>query len=197
MSAEDTDGSDEVIGTAEEAGPVEAAAPPRTRRPMSALRRHLGAVVLVVALLASAGAAAAVYFSQYRQDRDTDAAAMGTALEAAKTGTVALLSYSPDSLDKDFAAAKSHLTGEFLSYYTDFTTKVVAPAATQKAVQTKADVVQGAVSEIHPDTAQVLLFINQTTVSKENPDGSFAASSVKVGLKKIDGAWLIEKFDPV
>jgi len=28
------------------------------------------------------------------------------ALQAAKNGTVALLSYSPDSLDKDFASAK-------------------------------------------------------------------------------------------
>ncbi len=41
------------------------------------------------------------------------------------------------------------------------------------------------------------MFINQTTVSKENPDGSFAASAVKVGLKKINGAWLIASFDPV
>jgi Mce-associated membrane protein len=120
VSAEDTAAGDDVIDAAEEAAP--AVAEPRRRSPMAALRRHLGAVVLVVALVASAGAAAAVYFAQYRQDRATDAAATGAALEAAKTGTVALLSYSPDSLDKDFAAAKSHLTGEFLSYYTDYNT---------------------------------------------------------------------------
>ena len=47
------------------------------------------------------------------------------------------------------------------------------------------------------DHAEVLVFINQTTTSKENPDGAFAASSVKVGLTKIDGNWLIESFDPV
>jgi Mce-associated membrane protein len=34
-------------------------------------------------------------------------------------------------------------------------------------------------------------------VSKENPDGAYAASSVKVGLTKIDGKWLISSFDPV
>jgi Mce-associated membrane protein len=53
------------------------------------------------------------------------------------------------------------------------------------------------VSEIHPDSAVVLVFINQTTTSKENPDGAFAASTVKVGLKKINDAWLISSFDPV
>ena len=50
---------------------------------------------------------------------------------------------------------------------------------------------------MHPDSAVVLVFINQTTTSKENPDGAFAASSVKVGLKKIDDRWLISAFDPV
>ena len=46
-------------------------------------------------------------------------------------------------------------------------------------------------------SATVLVFINQTTTSKENPDGSFAASAVKVGLKKINDTWLISSFDPV
>lgn len=57
--------------------------------------------------------------------------------------------------------------------------------------------VRAAVADIQPESAEVLVFINQTTTSKENPDGAFAASSVKVGLKKIDGNWLIESFDPV
>jgi Mce-associated membrane protein len=43
----------------------------------------------------------------------------------------------------------------------------------------------------------VLLFLNQTTTSKENPDGSFTASSVKVSLTKVNDVWLISAFDPV
>ena len=158
----------------------------QTHRP-SGIRRHAVAIALTGWL----------YFTQYRADQQTDAAARDSALDAAKTGTVALLSYSPDTLDEDFRVAKSHLTGEFLDYYTDFTQKVVAPAAAQKSVNTEAKVVLGAVSDLHPDNAEVLLFINQTTTSQENPDGAFAASSVKVGLTKIDGNWLIDSFDPV
>jgi Mce-associated membrane protein len=161
------------------------------------VRARLGAVLLAAALLASAGVTAWLYFQQYRPDQQTTDAAANVALDAAKSGTVALLSYAPQSLDKDFTAAKSHLTGDFLSYYTQFTEQIVTPAAKQKSVKTSAAVVRAAVSDLHPDSAVVLVFINQNTVSKENPDGSFAASAVKVGMKKINGTWLISSFDPV
>ena len=160
-------------------------------------RAQLVAILLAAALVASAGVAAWLYFEQYRPDQQTNTAAATVALDAAKNGTIALLSYSPESLDKDFAAAKSHLTGDFLSYYTQFTEQIVTPAAKQKSVKTTAAVVRAAVSELHPDSAAVLVFINQNTVSKENPNGSFAASTVKVGLKKINDTWLIGSFDPV
>ena len=164
-------------------------------------RRGMGgkvaAVLLAAALVASAGLAGWLYVNQYRPDQQTDPAASKVALDAATSGTIALLSYSPESLDQDFAAAKARLTGEFLSYYTQFTEQIVTPAAREKSVKTAASVVRAAVSEIEPDAAEVLVFINQTTTSRENPDGAFAASSVKVGLQKIDGAWLIASFDPV
>ena len=161
------------------------------------VRAIVGVILLASALIASSAMAGWLYLYQYRPDQQTDAAAAQVALDAASRGTIALLSYAPDSLDHDFAAAKSQLTGDFLSYYTQFTEQIVTPAAREKSVKTEASVVRAAVSMIQPDSAEVLVFINQTTTSKENPDGAFAASSVKVGLKKIDGAWLIASFDPV
>lgn len=154
-------------------------------------------LALVVALIASAALAGWLYFAQYRGDQQTGPSASATVLKAASDGTVALLSYAPDSLDRDFSAAKSHLTGDFLSYYTQFTQEIVAPAAKQKAVKTTAAVVRSAVSEIQPDSAVVLVFVNQATTSAENPNGSFTASAVKVGMSKIDENWLISSFDPV
>lgn len=161
------------------------------------LKRLWFPLALVVALIASAALAGWLYFAQFRADQQTGPAASATVLKAAGDGTVALLSYAPDSLDRDFSAAKSHLTGDFLSYYTQFTQEIVAPAAKQKSVKTTAAVVRSAVSEIHPDSATVLVFVNQATTSAENPNGSFAASAVKVGMSKIDGNWLISSFDPV
>lgn len=194
---EDETGSEhETDAAAESAEAQESAKPKRegARRPVATI---VTAAVLAVALLASAGLAAWLYTNQFRPDQQTNEEAQKVVLDAATSGTVALLSYSPESLDADFAAAKSRLTGDFLSYYTQFTEQIVTPAAKEKQVKTSASVVRSGVSQMAPDKAEVLVFINQTTTSKENPDGAFAASSVRVGLEKIDGSWLIESFDPV
>jgi Mce-associated membrane protein len=187
---------DTTDGTADKEPPPE----PRdgvVRRTLRGARSRIVVILLAAALVASAGVATWLFFYQYRPDQETNTTAAKVALDAASNGTVAILTYSPESLDKDFAAAKSHLTGDFLSYYTQFTEQIVTPAAKQKSVKTTASVVHSAVAEMHPDSAMVLVFVNQNTTSKENPDGAFAASAVKVGMKKIDGSWLISSFDPV
>ncbi|MGH3521497.1 MAG: hypothetical protein ACRDUT_02795 [Mycobacterium sp.] len=154
-------------------------------------------LVLVLLLVVSGGLAAWLYFFSYRPDEQTDAAAAQAAVEAARDGTVALLSYKPDTLDQDFAAAKSHLAGDFLNYYTQFTEQIVSPAAKEKALTTTAKVVRAAVSELRSDSAVVLVFVNQSTTSKDRPEPSMTSSSVLVALTKVQGKWLITKFDPV
>jgi Mce-associated membrane protein len=198
---------DEPVSTAVESDAIEKQesepkAPAKPRRSVlggvgRGARRHWVALALTIALVAAAALTGWMYVSVYKSDRDTDAGAVQSAIQAASDGTVALLSYSPDSLDKDFATAKSKLTGSFLSYYTQFTQQIVAPAAKQKAVKTQAAVVRAAVSEIAPEKAVVLVFINQTTQSKDRPDASFINSAVKVTMQKIDGGWLIASFDPL
>jgi Mce-associated membrane protein len=157
----------------------------------------VGPLVLLLALLAAGGLTGWLFFTQYRPDEQTDSAVAQNVVNAARDGTVALLSYKPDTIDQDLAAAKSHLSGDFLNYYSDFTKQVVTPAAKSKGVTTTAQVVGAAVSELHPDSAVVLVFINQVTTSNERPDPAMASSSVKVSLNKVNGQWLITKFEPV
>ncbi|MFD4407118.1 twin-arginine translocation pathway signal [Nocardia sp. NPDC058499] len=160
------------------------------------VRRSPEPVLLTLLAVVAVALAAALLVFQYRPDSRGDAA-KNDVLSAATEGTVALLSYSPESLDQDFASAKSRMTGDFLNYYTQFTEKVIAPAAKEKSVKTSASVVRSAVAEIHPDSAVALLFINQTTTSAEKPDPALAASSVRVTLSKVEDSWLISSFDPV
>jgi Mce-associated membrane protein len=163
------------------------------------LRRPVIVAPLVLALLflVSGALAAWVYVAQYRPDQQTDAAAGQSAVDAARDGIVALLSYKPDTLNQDIAAAKSHLTGDFLNYYDQFTRDVVTPAAKEKKLTTTAQVSGAAASELHPNSAVVLLFVNQATVSKDRPDPAMASSSVLVSLTKVHGKWLIAKFEPI
>jgi Mce-associated membrane protein len=154
-------------------------------------------IALLLAVVLASGAAAFMYFALYRPDQKVDQSVAATVIQSASDGAVALLSYTPDTLDQDFGKAKALLTGDFLDYYANFTTEKVAPTAKQKAVTTSATVVRAAVSKLDPGSAEVLLFINQTKVSKDNPNGSFTASSVKVGMTRVGDDWLISAFDPV
>jgi Mce-associated membrane protein len=167
------------------------------REPHARRKVKVVPAVLILLLLISGGAATWLYFKQYRPDKQTDASVASAVISSASDGTVAMLSYSPDSLDKDFAAAKSHLSGDFLSYYNQFTEQIVAPAAKQKSLKTNARVLGAAVQEIHPDSAVVLVLVDQSTTSKDNPDPAMASSSVLVSLTRVNGNWLITKFEPV
>jgi len=166
--------------------------PKRTR-----VVRGLIPALLVALLVASAIFAGTSYFLWHRADERTNAVSSDVVLKAATDGATAMLSYTPQTMDKDFATAKSYMTGDFLKYYTDFTNSVVAPAVKDKGVKKQTTVVRAAVSELHPDSATVLAFLNQVTASKDDPDGSYNQSSVKIGLKKVDGKWLMATFDPI
>jgi len=157
----------------------------------------IGAITLAVLLLASAALAVTLYFTSYRPAQLTDAAAQATVLDVAKSGAVAILSYSPETLESDLSDAKSRLTGDFLDYYIDFTDEAVRPAVQTKQVSTTANVARGAVTEMHANTAKVLLFINQATTSETLTTPSVAQSSILVTLDRVNGKWLISGFDPI
>lgn len=156
--------------------------------------RPITATALVTAAV---GVATGLFFFQYRPDQRFDDRTTHQVVQAASEGAVAALSYSYTNLDSDFAKAKSRLTGEFLDYYSKFSHDFIAPAARQGQLTATAKVLRAAVSELHPDSAVVLVFIHQDTVSKQKSDPLTTASSVLVTLTKVKGSWLISKLDPL
>jgi Mce-associated membrane protein len=158
---------------------------------------HWRSILLAASVIAAVGLAIGLYFLQYRPDRQLDDAAARRAIQAASDGAVASLSYSTDNMDRDFANAKSHLTGEFLHYYDTFTKQIVTPAVQQKHITQTAAVVRAAVSQLHPNTAVVLVFLNETTIGKDKPQPLITPTSVRITLTKVSGTWLISKLDPL
>jgi Mce-associated membrane protein len=160
------------------------------------LRRIAVPMVLMALVTASLALLVVLYVWVDRPDNEVDASASHSAMVAASDGTVAILSYAPATIGEDLATAKSKLTGDFLEYYDEFTGQFVEPSAVQKGVRNTATVVRAAVAELHPESAKVLVFINQSTTTKEKPQPVVTASSVLVTVSKIGGKWLISSFDP-
>jgi Mce-associated membrane protein len=203
-SADDTDtaadGPDEPIQTGDDDAPVNGTPSPlivAARRAAGWSRSNVRPIVLIALVIAAGGLAAGVYYSVHRPDREIDHAAADQVIRAASDGAVAALSYSSDSLDRDIANAKLHLTGNFLEYYTKFTRDVVAPAVREKHLNQQATIVRAAVSQLHPDSAVVLTYVNETTKSAERKDPLTTPSVVRLTLQKVDGNWLISKLDPI
>ncbi|MFF0499882.1 RDD family protein [Nocardia aobensis] len=155
------------------------------------------AVGVLVALVAALGGLAAVqYVHDYRSD-DATAAIASRAQDIAKDSTIALLSYQAATVDKDLAGASAKLTGSFKDYYNDYTKNVVIPAAKEKAVNTRAESVGTALVSADDRHATVLVFLNQTTTTADNPQPSQLASTVRVQLTEVGHEWLISGFDPI
>jgi Mce-associated membrane protein len=118
-------------------------------------------------------------------------------VRAATDGTIALLSYKPDTAQKDLEAAQGRLTGTFLNSYTSLTHDVVIPGAKEKEISAVATVPAAASTLATDNHAVVLLFVNQTVIVGKGGAPTNTASSVRVTLDEVDGRWLISGFDPV
>lgn len=200
-SAEPTPANPVSTTTVDDADAAESAAQPDNPNHQQASRRRRTRWTRVVAYAILPGFALlltiAAGFLKWQDAWAREAQAAGAqSVRAATDGTIALLSYKPDTVEKDLQSAKSRLTGTFLNSYTSLTHDVVIPGAKQKQISAQATVPAAASISATPNHAVVLLFVNQTvTVGQDAPTST--ASSVRVALDKIAGRWLISQFDPV
>jgi Mce-associated membrane protein len=168
---------------------------PQARRRRITWSRVLAFGVLPVLALLIATAAGFLKW-QDACNRSSGVAAGIEPVAAAKDSTVAILSYQPDSVEKDLGAARDRLTGKFKDSYTQLVHDVVIPGAKKDHISAVATVPAAASVSATPDHAVALVFVNQTvTVGNDAPTGT--ASTVRVTMDKIGNRWLISAFDPV
>jgi Mce-associated membrane protein len=191
---------DEIVDetTVSETGPEDDGADHHEQR-ASAWRRIRWSRVIAYGLLPALALllASATGFLKWQDASARDAQAARTeSVQAATDGTIALLSYRADTVQKDLEAARGRLTGTFLNAYTSLTHEVVIPGAKQKQISAVATVPAAASISASADHATVLLFVNQTLIIGQDAPTN-TASSVRVTLDKVGGHWLISAFDPV
>lgn len=154
------------------------------------------AAFVVLPGIALLGAIAAG-FLKWQDSLISDAEAARTeSVRAATDGAIALLSYRPETVDKDLDAARSRMTGTFKESYTQLTRDVVVPGAKQKHISAVASVPAATSVSASPTHAVALLFVNQTVIIGQDAPTN-TASSVRVTLDIVGDQWLISGFDPV
>jgi Mce-associated membrane protein len=165
----------------------------KARRSISFARLFaFGVLPCLVLLLAAAGGYLKWYSASIRASQTSSVESVA----AARDGTIAMLSYQPDTVDKDLGAARDRLTDTFKDSYTQLTRDVVIPGAKQRHISAVATVPAAASVSATASHAVALVFVNQTVVVGNDPP-SATASSVRVTLDKVGERWLISGFDPV
>jgi Mce-associated membrane protein len=170
---------------------------PAARPPAQRRHRWTRALVfgLVPAILVVLGGAAGYLKFLDGSARESQLAAEQS-VHAASDGTVAMLSYKPDTVEKDLGAARDQLTGSFRDSYTSLINDIVIPGAKQKQVASVATVAAASSVSATANHAVVLVFVNQAITMGSDPP-STTASSVRVTVDKVDNRWLISQFEPV
>jgi len=119
-----------------------------------------------------------------------------SAVPAATDTTIKMLSYKPDTVQKDLESASDLLTGRFRDSYNSLTHDVVIPGAKQKQISAVATVPAAALVSATARQAVVMVFVNQTTIMGSDPPTA-TASTVKVTVDMVGDRWLVSDFTPV
>lgn len=194
-------GTTTVEATSAESSPVDqtpadqtaAATPTAARRPIPWARVVAYGVLppLALVLVAAGG-----YLYWRNSTADAANRAREDSVAAARSIAISMLTYEPQTVEQQLAAAEEQLTGSFRDTYGSLIDTVVVPDAKERQIAAVTDVPAAASVSAETDHAMVLLFVNQTvTVGAEPPTKT--ASSVRVMLDKVGDQWLISEYQPI
>lgn len=163
-------------------------------RPVTAHRR-IALSTWAVVVLALAGVAGGFWW-QHREHQANEAAGQA-ALDAARKDVVDVLSYDFRTVDDDLARAKTRLTGKFQDDFAQLASGVVAPAAKQDQIDTRAEIAGSGLVSTSADEAVALLFVNQTTRSIKLTAPKIDGSRLQLTMRLVGGQWLVSDLKPL
>ena len=153
----------------------------------------LAALLVVLLLLTGLAALGKLGTDSVEEVSEADAAARAarTAPAAAEAAAAAILAYDFRSLEADQDAASRFMTDEFASQYSETFEKVVAPTAEENRARVTATVLASSTMRSTGDTAKVLLFVDQATVSRLYDRPQVALNRVEMSMVREGDDWLV------
>lgn len=121
------------------------------------------------------------------------------ALSTAKSAVPLILSYNHQRFDSDVAAAKARLTGRAVTDYVQAMTKTIKPTATKVQAVVQAQTNGAGVEAVSGDGDHVTVVVfgeqKVTNTSLKTPRTDLFR--VRVTLDRVQGQWLVSKFDQI
>lgn len=159
---------------------------------------RLGVLAFLVVVLVVALVAVVVEVASLRprsQQVDADAQAQAAVVEAAQRFTVQLNTYDASSIPAYEKSVNAMLTPKFRASYQQAMGQL-SSAIVKGKIKSRGEVLASAVASLDLDSAQVLVVSDASaqTIYDKNIARHFRWD---VSLLKIDGRWLVDKYEPV
>ncbi|HEX8095644.1 hypothetical protein [Jatrophihabitans sp.] len=121
------------------------------------------------------------------------------ALSTAKSAVPLILSYNYQRFDADVAAAKARLTGRAVDDYLKAMTKTIKPTATKVHAVVQAQTDGAGVEAVSGNGSQVtvVVFGEQKVTNTSLTAPRIDLFRVRVTLDRVQGQWLVSKFDQI
>lgn len=189
------DDAAEVAGSDSDSDTEEPSAEPAEPEAEVPRARSRGSAPVVLAAVALVLAVACAVLRWMIVAQDQSDTARDESVQAAKEITAQMLSYETETVDQQLTAARDRMTGEFLGKYSAMINEVI-PAAHAQQIAAVADVLRAGVVSAKPDSAELVLFVNQS-VQVGNNMPQKTASVARATMVKVDDRWMMSKYDPV
>lgn len=151
-------------------------------------------VVLAVLVLAAGSATTVLGIAAHRAQQINEA--RFDAVTQARQRVAEILTYSANTIDADIDRARQDTAGAFAEYYAPFAQRAIAPAVRDAGTSSIAVVSRAAAVSATPDTVVVIVFIDQQTSSKAQPQPRSTSSTALVTMTKVAGQWLVSELTP-
>lgn len=158
-------------------------------------RRYLGAgAVLGLVLCVAVGS---LLLHQRADAARQDDAARAAVLKEVRAAVPDILGYDYARLDDDIDRGAAHLTPAFEADYRALAESSIRPTAVKYKAIVVAGLVSAGVESVDRRSAQVLVFVNQTTRTTALPAPRVDSSRVRVTLERSDGRWRVGSIEPL
>ncbi|MPZ00218.1 MAG: hypothetical protein GEU97_19975 [Actinophytocola sp.] len=150
----------------------------------------LALVLAVVVSLGAAGTFGVLWWSERGQD-----AQRGEVLALAERLAVDVTTYDYRKIEENFDRVVAQSTDKWAEVYRDERSEQLAKVIVEGKATSEGTVRDAGIAELSEDRAVIVAFVDQTITNVHTPQPRIDRNRMRLVLRKIDGEWLLDRYD--